>query len=325
MYHLSPNAKIVVGVEDPGSAVDLTRRVIPLAHKLDMKISVVHACVPWAGGMWIYAFPGVGNAYEMQALYEKASREGAELELKQQLNMLGANSDIDHETVIAEPAAGLIQAAERQHASMIVCEAHHASYRLLPRSVSTIVSLLASTKLPLLIMPNQRADDFQKGSLRIAVCDDLRSSSRHALAVASEVGSAGKGNRILQLHCSDLNPVDFESFSRSYAYVNRERLELSEALPTYQEMLAITEQKLNSQMKERIEPFKQMLERANCSVEQSVLFGDVEDELSKALKRSEIDLIVFGKHQTFHDSVFNLGSLSLTAMLQFHKPILIVP
>jgi nucleotide-binding universal stress UspA family protein len=292
---------------------------------LEMRPHVVHACMPWAGGMWVYAFPGVGNAYEMQALYEKACTEGADLELRQQLNNLAGEAEVDHETVIAVPAQGLLQVAERTHASLIVCEAHHSSYRLMPRSVSTIVTLLAGTKIPLLIMPHDKNDDFQKGHLRIAVCDDLRSSSRHALAIASELGCAGTGNQIQQIHCSDLNPVDFESFSRSYAYVNRDRLELTEALPTFQELLTTTELKIAEHMQDRMAPFKPLLERNKCALEKVVLFGDVEDELSKYLRRSDADVIVFGKHQMFHENILHLGSLSLTSMLQFHKPVLIVP
>jgi nucleotide-binding universal stress UspA family protein len=234
----------------------------------------------------------------------RVGREEALKRLKIEIQELASRyPDVDAQGSVVEawdPAQGIVSEAISRNANLIVVGTSRPSYRHVYRGFSTALSLMASSQLPVLVVPEEAELKWDDRDFRILIADDLKSDSvavvRQGLSFAAALGPC----KVEHLHVIENSPFTFFKLDG--------KLELQRAC--------------REEMKRRAKEFLQAI--TDIEYHPEVCFGDVAETLHDILEDRPMTLIVFGRHKTFKFQPFAIGRMTANAMLELKRPVLLV-
>lgn len=234
----------------------------------------------------------------------RVGREEALKRLRQEIQEIAARySDVHAQGTVVEawdPAQGIVSEAISRNASLIVVGTSRPSYRHVFRGFSTALSLMASSQVPVLVIPEEADLKWDDRDFRMLIADDLKSDSVAVLRQGLSFAAALGGCKVEHLHVIENSPLGFFKLDG--------KIELQRAC--------------KEEMKRRSKGFLQVIPDIEYQPEAS--FGDVADTLQDILENRPIKLLVFGRHKTFKFQPFAIGRMTANAMLELKKPVLLV-
>ncbi|MGE0174281.1 MAG: universal stress protein [Oligoflexales bacterium] len=321
-----PNAKILVGTsfEDTGSHLheyaknfsDLLEAKVRLTHVNDVVLS--HA--------WGQVYP---SGYYDPALL-KALEQEAKADAEKQLGDIARRNYPPRYEVETSCLTGLIADtldadARTSHSSVILVGLAERSYRYIPKGLSTALSLMSSSHLPVIAVPHNVTSVRESNSINLVVCDDLHEHSFAAITTAVELAAALKNANVFHLH------VHKESQDR-VKKTARHILELMDLgrIPLDKEFSAErffteTKTKIRQKLESRIGDARLVIEENGGRYLPEVLFGNVAENLKNYTEETRPDMLVFGRHELLHKKPLSIGKLPFYSITQLGIPILVAP
>jgi nucleotide-binding universal stress UspA family protein len=188
---------------------------------------------------------------------------------------------------------------------------------------STTLTLMHEAPLPVLAVPNNHALDFAKAPFRMLIADDLLESTQEAARKAYEFAASLSSCHLRHVHVhGDLAERVRHLWQN---LVGRAASALGEDITSEEEAVAAEFKARKERLTRQGYPFTSEPARRGVSVEIDMRSGAVESELSAAIKDSDADVVIFGRHRLLHTRPLLIGRMPFHAMLRANCGVLMVP
>lgn len=318
---LSQGTHVAVAVAFDEHTVPLVRFGKELATRLGKKLALIHVAeaplVPQP--VRPFAIPAV-----VWDKFPDAVMSGRH-EAKRKLQELRATlpETLDVKLIASEGRAAdvLVKEAEHVGASFLLVGTSVDKQSFLPSGFSTALSLMAMAPLPVLIVDTERHLPDLSLPFRILLADDLSDQTEPAVACAATLADSMAKSWVHHVHVSAFSAPDLTTVLRNAAAAahttlsERESAEIVKAVHTEQ----------REALEARFSDYREYVEAAGGRYTAEITAGDVGSELEQAVKTYLPDLLVFGRHHGWHKKPFFFGRMPFKAMMQFHRPVLVVP
>ncbi len=243
-------------------------------------------------------------------------------ELRRMAMKLDVGSPVTTTVSIGKTAQCIIAEATVSGSSVIVTGASKGNHRFVPKGLSTALSLMADSPVPVAVINDACHVDLTRESLKIFVADELSGASERAVLVAFDLAVALRQTDMVHVHA---NPLNMETFTKAIQRLENSRNEgyLRDFGPS--EMWDAAQRDLLDQIRLRAPNRSLFLEAAGGKYQPEVLNGGVIPEIEKAIEATNPDLLVFGRHHTVHRRPFSIGKVPFHFMLSHNRPLVIVP
>lgn len=320
----SSETSIVLGLDLGDEEDKLVKSAVSLAKKTGSRLVLVHAVQPFRS----YA----GAAEDLTLTYEAFEQEvhlsdanDAEQALYALRDRLPAEILVDIEVIRDYPENALESVAEKCHASLIIC-----GMRAKPENtswyggMSTALSMMGSSKFPVMILPLSTEIDFATREHNILVADNLQEEGLTALRAALGLCRSIAYKQLIHLH------VKKSSYREINETVEKIKVAMIEGrLPTNPEFeseiyLRQIKDEIKTILHDRLsEADKDFAKGLHWSPR--VRFGQPVEELEKAVRESKSDILVFGKHHFLRPKGLVLGRIPYEAMVEDNVASIVVP
>jgi nucleotide-binding universal stress UspA family protein len=285
-----------------------------------MKLRLVHVCPTIPGPSWPIAVTGQITMSDVIDAGEEMSRQHANEQLEELKKQLNPSIDVTTNVMSGDGSTEIIADATSQKACLILAGASAGSHRWIPKSLSTTLSLMSESPVPVMIVAEGTTLDLSKGDFHLLITDDLRDSSLNALKAGFECAKLLEVKKISHVHVSGLTKNVIETTIHNAMAVSHGALDGAQTTET---VFKAVEEGLKKQMLGRIEPWLQKYSELRAHYEPVVLHGPVETEIENYAKSHALDAIVFGRHHSFHRRPFIIGQVPFNTMLAINKPIIV--
>ncbi len=319
----SAETTIVVGLDLSDEESKLVESAVSLARRTGSRLVLVHAIQPFR----TYST----SSDDMILPYETfehdlylADYNEAEQKLHALRDRLPPELVIDINVCREYPENALEQIAEDVKASLIVCGMRGDKNDPWYGGMSTALSLMGSSKFPVMVLPLAAVIDFMSPEHNILVADNLEEEGIYALKAAMGLCKSIAYKQFIHLH------VKNTSYREINQTVDKIKVAMIEGrIPSNPEFAA--EDYLKSIKDELKTVMHERLEAADGDFHKGlhwsprVRFGKPLEELHHLAKESRSDILVFGKHHFLRPKGLVLGQIPYQAMLEKNVASIIVP
>lgn len=319
----SSETTIVVGLDLSDEEEKLISTSVSLARKTGARLMFVHAIQPFR----TYASAGEDMVLPYEAFEQEAYHSGVE-EAEQRLHAmrdrLPPELVIDLRVCRDYPENALDTVADELKASLIICGMRVQSSLPWYGGMSTALSLMGSSKHPVMILPLTTSIDFTTREHKILVADNLREEGLYALKAALGLCRSISYTQLIHLH------VKNDSYREINHTVEKIRLAMIEGKlpsdPNFESEVYLDQIKgeLKAEMEMRLSlADKDFAQGVHWSPR--VKFGKPIEELQHLVKESKSDILIFGKHHFFRPKGLVLGKVPYQAMIEENVASIVVP
>lgn len=321
----SSETTIVLGLGLSDDEDKLLQTAVSLVKKTGSRLVMVHALQPFQG------FVGSGDDLTLPyEIYERdvlqADQKEAEFRLFALRDKLPPELMIDVELCRDYPENGLETIAEKLRASLIICglRARDDTSSSWYEGVSTAHALMKWSKFPVMVIPLNTEIDFATKEHTILAADNLRDEGLLALQAALGLARSISCKQLIHLHVRNTSLRDIKGT------VEKIKVGMIEgrlpANPEFESDIYLKQIKseVKTLMHERLElADKDFAKGLHWSPH--VRFGQPVEELQHAVKESNSDILVFGKHHFLRPKGLSLGKIPYKAMVEDHVASIVVP
>ncbi|MBI2603592.1 MAG: universal stress protein [Deltaproteobacteria bacterium] len=317
--------KFLVGVCFDDRNEKLLSYAMKLAEKTGAKLRLTHVVGPGTEFSWVSSVYG-GSVYQPLAkeIQEQTFKESYErlMELHSKIKGLG---EVETNISMGTPPEVLSADAVASGASLILVGTRINRAKFLPKGFSTSLSLMTHASRPVMTVPDDVRSVRESGNLKVLYADDLTDHSRDALTVGFEMAYGLENTDFYHLHICEVEEEDLkETQEKMSEMMVMERIPYDEHI-SKSDPVGKARTKIKEKMNLRLGGVKFLLQAASCSYIQKIYFGDVQEQLHKAVEEIDPDILVFGKHSFLHRKPFGIGKLPFSAMLSQNRTIVIAP
>ncbi len=265
------------------------------------------------------------DMYDFTAMIRSESAElkaQVEDELQRFANTLELDIKVETSVVIGTPAQVILSEAVVSGASLIVTGAAKGSLRFIPKGLSTALTLMSESPIPVLVINDNRQLNLNRKALDILVADDLSESCERAVLVGFDLAIALGETDVHHIY---VNSLTMENFAHNVQKLRELRKEDVGAHISPTELWEETHRSLHTRIRLRAPGRTQFLETAGGHYWPEIRDGGIKLGLEKAIDIATPDVIVFGRHQTIHRRPFSIGRVPFHFMLSMDYSILVVP
>jgi nucleotide-binding universal stress UspA family protein len=317
--------KLDIGIKFGASTVEgLLIFAKQFADYFQSPVRLTNVVEPAQETPWVSGLPGEAVIASLGWEAMESRRQDGEERLKEiarDFNLKNA----EYNVVLGQPSQVLEADAVASSSQLIMVSAAklNVAQKFLPDGFSTALSLLGSSSVPVVVVP-EGVQVFKKaGPLKVLVADDLQDHSLDALhqgismvhgvgpaelhhvhiCEASEKELAGMANKVLDLMNRGDIPIDKNFSIDSFA--------------------GRVEENTKANLSKRLGAASLLFADKEDSYHQHVYFGDASEAFSKVVAEIDPDIVIFGRHQLIHRKPWGLGKMPFSAMLSLHKPIMV--
>jgi len=249
-------------------------------------------------------------------------RAQAEDELKALAAKLDVGTPVTTSVVVSKPAQAILSEATVSGAHFIITGAAKGSHQFVPKGMSTALSLMMDSTLPVMVVSNACNLDLTLDRHKILVADDLSQSSERAVLAAFDLAAALGHTDVHHVH---VNALNIETFATGAQELIREHGSglYKDLGPT--EMWDEVQRHLNERMRRRVPNRIQSLDLTEGQYYSEVRNGAVESELERAIEEAGADILVFGRHHAIHRRPFAIGRVPFHFMLSQDRALIVIP
>ncbi len=320
MVNQTSSDTLVVAMSLDDHSKNLLKIAEGFCLKTQMNLRLVHVCTPIPGPSWPIAVTGQITMSDVIDAGDEMARQGAKDQLEEIARRVDKSINVSVNVLSGDGPTEVIADALASQASLILAGAAAGSHRWIPKSLSTTLSLLADSPLPVMIVAEGAELDLSKQEFHFLITDDLRDNSLDALKAGFNCAKMLGVKRISHVHVSGLTKDILESTLNNAMAVSHTALDAPETADT---VFKAVEDGLKKQMLSRVETWLQKHEDLRDGYEAVILHGSAETEVETYAKSQELDVIVFGRHHSIHRRPFVIGQIPFNTMLSLNKPIIV--
>lgn len=320
----SAETSIVLGLDLSDEEDKLIKTAVSLAKKTGSRLVLVHAIQPFR------TYTGAGEdltlpyeVFEQEVHHEDVSE--AEQSLYALRDRLPSDLVVDIEVCRDFPENALETVAEKVKASLILCgmraRKEDSSWY---GGMSTALSMMASSKFPVMILPLSTEIDFATREHNILVADNLQEEGLTALQAALGLCRSISYKQLIHLHVKKTSYRDInETVEKIKVAMIEGRLPPN---PEFESDVYLKQIKteVKNLMHDRLEAADKDFARG-LHWSPRVRFGQPVEELQHAVRESKSDILVFGKHHFLRPKGLVLGKIPYQAMVEDNVASIVVP
>jgi len=319
----SADTTIVVGLSLNDREDHIVQTAVSLAQRTGSQLILVHATEPYRS----YSLAREGFALP----YEEMEQETTDTEIVTAQNKMDTLRDSLPSSLVCEtrvfrdyPEDAIEEVARSSKANLILCGFHRERHPRFLGGMSTALALMAHSNHPVMVVPGDRAMDFQNHPLTVLVADDLESDGTCALRGA--IGFC-RSIDVEQLVHAHINTMSYREINQM---VDKIRVAMLEGrIPSNPEFdshtyIEQTKVSIKTLLKQRIEALEAGFVK-DCKYRPSVRFGAPIDEIHRLTVETKSSVLIFGKHHMLHKGRLSLGKVPYEAMVEPHVATIIVP
>lgn len=292
---------------------------VELARRMKKKLCLVHVEEPWTY-VPSMASLSYGNPYwdALQNL-ERSASSRAQSGMAKFVERTPSDVKVVSRIVTGRAVPELISAATDVGTCLLLAGIkfdHH-----IPLGLSTVLPLLFGAPFPVMVIDTTRVrkDLFDKPKLLVA--DDLSDRVGDAVGYAALLAEACRGSHLQHVHVSAFDRKNLQTALATAAATARTDLSAVESDKIYEGL----RNELLNKLEDRVSTQREYIEAAGSTYASEVAPGPVKSTLDELIKRSDPDILIFGRHEAIHSKPFSLGRMPYRAMLKSHRPVIIVP
>ncbi len=314
---------IVVGLSLNDREDHIIQSAVSLAQRTGSQLVLVHATEPYRS----YTMAREGFALP----YEELEQEASDAELVMAQNKMETLRESLPSSLVCEsrvfrdyPEDAIEDVARSSKATLIMCGFHRERHPRFLGGMSTALSLMAHSRLPVMVVPGDRPMDFQQHPLTVLVADDLGHDGAQALKGAMGFCRSIDVDHLVHAH---VNPMSYREINQM---VEKVRIGMLEGrIPmnadfNSQVYIEETKSDLKKQLKQRIENLDAAFTH-EYKYKPSVRFGTPIEEIHRLTVETKSSVLIFGKHHMLHRGRLSLGKVPYEAMVEPHVATIIVP
>jgi nucleotide-binding universal stress UspA family protein len=263
--------------------------------------------------------------YDFSAISRSESNDlkaQMEDELQQFAKSLELETKVETSIVVGQAAQVALSDAVVSGASIIVTGAANRSHRFVPKGLSTALTLMAESPTPVLVVKEGSQLNLSGESLNIVVADDLSDNCERAVLAAFDL-AVGLGDT--DLHHIYANSLTMQNFALNVEKLRELRKDDSSTDISPTDLWEKTRSSIRERLRLRAPGRELFLEAAGGHYWPEIKDGSVESALEKVIDSASPELIVFGRHHSFHRRPFAVGKVPFYFMMSIERPILVVP
>lgn len=311
-------ASVKLGIIDHPSL----RVAIQLCRRTGMRLRLVTAIEPDPDATRSY---GPNDMFDFTAIGRSEGdeeREQAEDELRRIAAQLEFGSDVEVSVIFGTPAQAILSDAVVSGASFIVTGAAKGSHHFVPKGLSTALTLMADSPIPVLVINEACRLDVNRESLKILLADDLSESCERSIATVFDLAI---GLRQTDVHHVHANALSMETFARNVQKMRALRAgnPKDDIGPT--ELWEEVQRDLHARLRSRTRARVASLESAGGHYWPEIRNGRVETEIERAIETIAADIVAFGRHHPVHRRPFSIGRVPFHFMLSQDRALLVAP
>jgi nucleotide-binding universal stress UspA family protein len=314
---------IVVGLSLNDREDHIIQSAVSLAQRTGSQLILVHATEP---------FRNPSLAREGFALpYEEVEQETADADLLMAQNKIETLRDNLPSSIVCEtrvfrdyPEDALEEVARSSKATLVMCGFHREEHSRFLGGMSTALALMTHSRHPVMVVPGDRAIDFQAQPLTVLVADDLGTDGEQALTGAMGFCRSIDTDHLVHVH---VNPISYKEINQMVEKVRIAMLEgRIPSNPDFNSQVYIEETKagLKKLMRERIDGLDPSFTH-EYKYKPCVRFGQPIEEIHRLTVETKSSVLIFGKHHMLHRGRLSLGKVPYEAMVEPQVATIIVP
>lgn len=318
---LSSQPFITVAVAFDHHAKPLAKLGADLARSLGKELCLLHVIESWDSIMKEQVFAVYTPLWDVIPKIDASTRETAQRQLDEIRASLPADLSVKTVIVTGSPVETIAREASDLGTALLLVGVTYKAATLLPSGLSTGLSLLAYSPVPVLVADTDRHLPRIDACVKLLVSDDLTAQSEAAVAFAANLCDGIRQSQIHHVHINALSPRDLRTAlegAAAAAYATLPEAEI-EAVTN-----ALSRERLKS-LDTRFNKYRRSGSTSDVKYSASVAPGSVKRELPELIKDNAPDILIFGRHKAFHTKPFSLGRMPFRAMLSLHLPVLVVP
>ena len=313
---------ITVAVAFDAHTMSLTELASNLCIATGKKLCLLHVVEPWADHPHSKAFGEVDNLWNVTQAVETNARELALSRLGEVALSVPPEIAVKKVVVGGKSVDMICKEVESIGTCLLLVGGRHSSMKFLPKGLSTALSLMVASPVPLLVIDTAKEFKFDTKGMRFLLSDDLSEHSETAVEFTFDLAAALRNSEIHHVHVNGLSFESLEAGLNTAAATSHTPINSSASIDdVYSALLNSIDKKMNARALDQ----KDYLEASGGSYTSQVTTGNVSEEIQKVAERVKPDITVFGRHHTLHTKPFFIGRVPFRSMLNQSGPILIVP
>ncbi len=312
---------VTVAVSLDEHAAQLARIGARLAARLGKNLCLLHIVEPWSSMPAAVLLGPKSPLWDAALGLDTDLRDRATQALTDLARDIGApNARILVTT--GRPKARLGEEALEAGSCLLVIGIGSQMTRRLPRTFSTVLSLMATTPVPLLVIDPTRHRDFPGETPRLLAADDLSDKGEAAVRIAATLAAKFGQTWLHQVHVNAMTRDVLDAGILAAGNAAHTQVPAAAAAADIHGLLVT---QLDRALALRLEPFLPALSAANCRYTREIVDGSTKGELQGATSAMHPDVVVFGRHRSPHEARAGLARIATRAMFDGDAGVLIVP
>lgn len=216
----------------------------------------------------------------------------------------------------------ILKDASEHFAAMILCSTSSFVLTLLPKGISTILSLMAHSPIPVMAVPNHATLGLNDQAWRFMLADDLSDAGLSAAKYCLEWSRSQENSALFHIH---VNPLVENAFVSSFVATFRSQNPSINPSIDAQGLYKQYNEALDRKLKDRLVEIGGENAALEGRYKTKLCVGPVTQEVKDAARELAVNAIVFGRHKAVHDKPFGIGATVYSLLLQQQYSIIVVP
>jgi len=316
------HSRVTVAVAADANAPQLVEAAAGFCRRTGMKMRLVQVAEYWVGRSWPREMTLEGPLGEAIGVVEDESVRLAQSHLRRLAEGVGRGIEVETNVLTGYPGECIIADAIASQSSFIITGASKGNHRFVPRGLSTALTLMSDSPVPVMVIQAGTTPRFDGDGFRMMVADDLTDHSEKAVVAAFDLASALGNVRLHHLHINGLTEQNLTAALEAAAAASHSGTIRGVSAS---EVFRLAVRTIEGKMGARAPGRRSVLEAHRGIYSSEVRSGDVVDELHAAAGAFHADLLVFGRHRAFRRKPFVIGQVPFYAMLSPERPVVVVP
>lgn len=318
--YVSALATVTVAVSLDEHSEALVRIGARLAKRLGKQLCLLHIVEPWAELPVSQAFGKASPLWNVVQAVGEGIHERAEAAVAD----LAKRADVQARIVVVsgKPKDCLGPEALEIGSCLLLVGYTGRATPLLPRGLSTVLSLMATTPVPLLVIDPTTHTEFPPEELRVLLADDLGDKGDAVALLAFDLAARFGKTWVHHVHINGLTREVLDAGIACASAAAHTQLPVSASAA---DVHALLRAQLARCMEARFEAYATEFTSRSCRYTSEIVEGGVKSGLSEVIEAVKPHVTVFGRHRSVHDQHTALARLPARSVLNESHAVIVVP
>lgn len=314
---------ITVAVGFDRHTIVLTEAAVELCRRTGKTLCLLHVIEPWLDRTNSSKALGPQDPlWNVNQAVETNSKDLARNKLDELAQMIPSDVAVIKRIAVGKPVDLIIKEVVETSTAMLLVGADYGSLKFVPRGLSTALSLMVSSPVPVMVADSSILANTFGSNSRFLIADDLGAQSESAVDFGYGLATALRGSQVHHIHISGLTMESLQAGLATAAASSHTPLNTRASAA---DVFAAMNHDLKNKLFRRAERHIDILEASEGQTMVDVLAGNVYDQLAEYASRHNPHVIVFGRHHAYYTKPFFIGRVPYRTMLALKRPVILVP